>query len=316
MSSSFTSSRSRSHFVAGRFVAGPLLCMTALAFSGAACVNAHIISTGIGGTDGQGGAGDTGTGGSDTGGAAGGDTGAGGTATGGAGGIGTGGTGAGGMAAGGSGMGGNAGAGAGGAIVDAGAGGMIVDAPYYDGPPPKTPTTAGQVVITEIMVNPNAQIDDLGEWFELYNPSSTDAVDLMGCTFKDSSNSNQDGVQNHLVILPNAFATFGRFGDAATGGFVPDLNYHVNTSSTTDVKFGNGGDLLIVQCNGGTMIDEVNFTTWVIPAGATLSLDPSHYNATDNDVQTNWCPAVLPPYHTVGGVTDNGTPGVSNPPCH
>lgn len=177
-------------------------------------------------------------------------------------------------------------------------------------------TTAGQVVITEIMVNPNAVADDTGEWFELYNPSATDYVDLMGCTFNDSSSTNQDAVTNHLVIGPLGYATFGRFGDASVGGFVPNLDYHVDPLSMIDVKFSNSGDLLTVRCNGGTLIDQVNFATWVIPAGASLSLDPAHFNATDNDVQANWCPAVPPPYHATAAGTDNGTPGMKNPSCH
>lgn len=275
----------------------------ALLLSGAACVNAQFVpkeATGSGGGQGVGGL--TGAGGSDTG--TGGDTGAGGG--------GLGGNGAGGSATGGSGMGG---VGTGGAIVDAGTGGMTVDAPY-DGPTGITPTAAGQVIITEIMVNPNAVADDTGEWFELHNPSTTDYVDLMGCTFNDSSASNQDAVTSRLLIPPLGFATFGRFGDAVTGGFVPNLDYHVNSLSTTDVKFSNTGDLLIVRCNGGTLIDEVNFLTWVIPQGASLSLDPTHYNSTDNDVQANWCPAVPPPYHMTAAGNDNGTPGATNPPCH
>jgi hypothetical protein len=203
----------------------------------------------------------------------------------------------------------------GGAIVDAGTGGMVVDAPY-DGPTGIPVTTAGQVVITEIMVNPNAVADDTGEWFELRNPSTTDYVDLMGCTFNDSSNSNQDAVTTHLVIAPLDFATFGRFGDASVGGFVPRFDYHVDPISATDVKFSNSGDLLIVRCNGGTVIDEVDFSNWVIPAGASLSLDPAHYNATDNDVQSNWCPAVPPAYHMTAAGNDNGTPAATNPSCH
>jgi hypothetical protein len=310
VSSSFTSSR-----VAGRVVAGTLLwCMTALAFSGAACVSAHIIATGTGGSDGQGGAGLRGTGGSDTG-AAGGDTGAGGSGTGG---MATGGIGAGGMATGGSGMGGSAGAGTGGAIVDAGAGGMIVDA-GYDGPTGITPYAAGQLVITEIMADSNDVPDDSGEWFELYNPSTTVAYDLFGCDLSDSGNHN--AVAAHIIVAPMESVTMARFATTA-GGFPPTYDYHTTLKTdgsgmlepTADVKFSNTGDSVHVAC-GITTIDAVDFHLWVgsnamVPNGRSYSLDVNHYSATANDVEGNWCVGTNV-YHS----TDRGTPGQLNPPC-
>lgn len=281
--------------------------MTALAFSSAACVNAHIISTGTGGTTGQGGSGLTGAGGSDTGGAAGGDTGAGGSGAGGAGG----------MAAGGSGMGGS---GAGGAIVDAGVGGSNVDA-AYDGPTGITPFAAGQLVITEIMADTNDVPDDSGEWFELYNPSTTDTYDLFGCILADSA--NQDTVMNHVLVPPMSYVTMARFGTAA-GGFVPSYDYHTTLDMTgmldknADVKFANDtGDSAHVTC-GITQIDGVDFHSWralmgaalMVPNGRSYSLDPAHYSATQNDVEANWCVGTNV-YHS----TDRGTPGQPNPTC-
>ena len=283
--------------------------MTALAFSGVACVNAHIISTGTGGTTGQGGAGLTGAGGSETGGAAGGDTGAGGNGTGG---MATGGAGAGGTATGGSGM--------GGAIVDAGAGETIVDAPY-DGPTGITPYAAGQLVITEIMADSNDVPDESGEWFELYNPSTTNTYDLFGCILADTA--NQDTVMNHVLVLPSSYVTLARFGTAA-GGFVPDYDYHTTLDMNgvlnpkADVKFANDtGDSAHVTC-GIVQIDAVDFHSWreltttglMVPNGRTYSLDPNHYSATQNDIEANWCVGINV-YHS----TDRGTPGQANPAC-
>ena len=76
----------------------------------------------------------------------------------------------------------------GGAIVDAGTGGSNVDAPY-DGPTGITPFAAGQLVITEIMADSNDVPDESGEWFELYNPSTTDTYDLFGCVLGDKQQS-------------------------------------------------------------------------------------------------------------------------------
>jgi len=281
--------------------------MTALAFSGVACVNAHIISTGTGGTTGQGGAGLTGAGGSETGGAAGGDTGAGGNGTGG---MATGGAGAGGMVAGDS--------GAGGAIVDAGAGGSNIDAPY-DGPTGITPYAAGQLVITEIMADTNDVPDDSGEWFELYNPSTTDTYDLFGCDLSDSG--NHDTVAAHVIVAPMASVTMARFGTTA-GGFPPTYDYHTTLKTdgsgvldmTADVKFSNGGDSVHLAC-GLAPIDSVDFHNWLgtnmmVPNGKTYSLDRAHYSATENDIEGNWCFGTTV-YHS----TDRGTPNQQNPSC-
>ncbi len=303
----------RFNFASRYLSVGPIALAIALASSGVACLSAHIVATDGGASGGTGG-GSSGTGGSTS---TGGNSGTGGNGVGGGAEAGSGG---GGTGVGGSGAGGFVpDAGAGGAVVDAGTGGAPVDSGADDGSVVDaatgvTPNTLGQVVITEIMVNPVVVADDVGEWFELYNPSATDAVDLFGCTFNDSSNSNQDGVLVHLLMPPNGFATFARFGDAS-GGFVPTFDYHVIPLVTTDVKFGNSGDLLMMRCNGIT-IDSVDFTTWVIPQGASLSLDPRHYSATENDVQSNWCPAVPPAaYHMTAAGTDFGTPGVGNPTC-
>jgi hypothetical protein len=47
----------------------------------------------------------------------------------------------------------------------------------------RAPAAAGELVIHEVLVNP-ADADDLGEWFELYNPTTT-ALDLAGCLLTD-----------------------------------------------------------------------------------------------------------------------------------
>jgi hypothetical protein len=275
-----------------------LALTTALVFWGAGCLKAHIFSTSDGGTGGTGNPG--------TGGAAGGNPGVGGD-----GGMGgDGGTGEGGAAAGGAG-----GDGTGGII--GGTGGGVPDA-GYDGPFAPTPDMPGQLVITEIMADTNAISDESGEWFEVYNPSATDTYDVYGCLLSDSGNTNQ--ITAHLLIGPGEFLTFARFATAAVGGFTPSFDYHTTIDSMTgmlnmnaDVKFGNGGDLARIACSANVVIDVVVFP--VVPNGRSLSLDPSHFSAADNDMPENWCPSPAPaPYHTVSA-SDYGTPGAANPPC-
>ena len=156
------------------------------------------------------------------------------------------------------------------------------------------------------MVDTGAVTDDLGEWLEVYNPSGTKTYDLFGCTIADIS--HVDTITRHLMVAPGAFITMARFADIS-GGFVPDFSYPT-------VKFGNAptGDAATLRC-GSTIVDRVDFQIgFTITKGRSLSLSPMHYNASDNDLPINWCAATTA-YHTVGGTTDFGSPGVSNPPC-
>jgi len=199
-------------------------------------------------------------------------------------------------------------------------GGMNVDAPY-DGPTGITPFAAGQLIITEIMADTNDVQDESGEWFELYNPSTTDTYDLFGCILADTN--NQDTVMNHVIVPPISYVTMARFGTAA-GGFIPSYDYHTTLDVTgmldknADVKFANDtGDSAHVTC-GITPIDSVDFHSWraltgsglMVPNGRSYSLDPNHYSATQNDIEANWCVGTNV-YHT----SDRGTPGQPNPAC-
>ena len=264
-----------------------------MVFSGTGCLKAHIFLTHDGGTGGS----VTGTGGGAGGdnSGVGGDEGLGGDTGGGEGGAGDGG-------AGGDGTGG----GTGGSPPDAG----------YDGPIAPMPDMPGQLVITEIMADTNAVADESGEWFEVYNATLSDTFDVYGCLLSDSGNTNQ--ITTHLLIGPGEYLTFARFATAAVGGFTPSFDYHTTLDMngaidmTKDVKFSNGGDLARIACGANVVIDVAVFA--VVPNGRSLSLDPSHFSAAENDLPENWCPSPAPAYHTVSA-SDYGTPGKPNPPC-
>ncbi len=265
---------------------------------------------GSAGTGGRGGTAGTGTGGT-TGtagrGGTGGTAGAGGTGgTGTAGSAGTGGRGGtgGGVAGTGGATAGTAGGGRGGT----GTGGT-------GGPVGVMPSAAGQIVITELMNNSATVADDYGEWFEIYNPSTTVTYELMGCQVLDSSLTGP-AISTSLVVPPMTFKTLAV--SATPGGpggtaFTPDYVY------TVAVKFDNdAGERAAIACNG-TLIDDFVYPGAVAGTGGrAFSLDPRHYNANDNDVSmTYWCLA----RNTMAGDAyeptgpNFGTPGQPNPQC-
>jgi hypothetical protein len=167
------------------------------------------------------------------------------------------------------------------------------------------PTALGQLVITEIMADSAVAMDDVGEWIEIYNPSAVDTFDLLGCTIADTAHI--DAIARDVMVPPMAVITLARSVDPSLG-FVPTYNY-------STVKFADEGDQVLLRCNN-ILIDSVDFRTWTITKGHSLSLGAQHSDATANDLQTSWCPSMLI-YNRSSSTfdLDFGTPGVLNPPC-
>jgi hypothetical protein len=223
--------------------------------------------------------------------------------------------GSGGMAGGTAGRGGAAGApiagmGGGGAGGSAGSGATDGGG---DGPPGVTPTAAGQIVITELMHNASGVSDDLGEWFEIYNPSTTVTYDLFGCEARDLNPPGKI-IDIHLLLPP---LTFKVLAVSSTPGFTPDYVY-TTIATNPEVKFANeGADQAQIFC-GGVLIDVFAYPSAVAAGdGRAFSLDPDHYNAVDNDSMTNWC---LSRNSMPGDAYENtgpnyGTPGRANTQC-
>ncbi len=165
------------------------------------------------------------------------------------------------------------------------------------------PVEAGDVVISEIMYDPDGGLaENSGEWFELQNLSD-DVVSLDGCVVGD--NSNETNIVG-LFIVPRGYAVFGRTDDRGrNGGLDPDHLF--------DFSLNNVGDTITVRC-GDVELDTVDFSLDSFPDArqATLNLDPAHADPLDNDDGLNWCPAtsvyLAVPEH-------RGTPGGPNDAC-
>ncbi|MCA9539551.1 MAG: lamin tail domain-containing protein, partial [Myxococcales bacterium] len=163
---------------------------------------------------------------------------------------------------------------------------------------------AGEVVVNEIMYNPEILDESFAEWFELYN-TTDEALALNGCTLSDRANNLV--INTNIVILPHDYALFVRSADVArNGGLVPDgaFNFGLN----------NGGDAVGLTC-GGVLIDRVDYGAGGFPVGvaaASIGLDPTLIDADLNDDGASWCEArsvyLADPQHL-------GTPGAPNDPC-
>jgi len=169
---------------------------------------------------------------------------------------------------------------------------------------------AGDIIVSEIMQNPSAVDDNLGEWFEVYNTSNVD-IDLEGWTISDL------GADNHtisnggpLILASNQYLVFGINANSSTnGGLTVDYEY-------SSLILSNGDDEIILTCDplGAVVgIDTVAYDGGPIypdPTGASMSLNPSNLGGVDNNVGMNWCESTTP-----YGNGDFGTPGSANDAC-
>ncbi len=166
---------------------------------------------------------------------------------------------------------------------------------------------AGDLVITEVLVNPLATADVNGEWFEVVNVSGA-TVDLEGLVVYDAG-ANSFTVAGTLVVPNNNYVVFARNGDATLNGGVTADYVYENTS------LGNNTDeiYLATDATQSVVIDGVEWDRgagWPVVGGASMNLDPAQLDASGNDLMSSWCAST-----SAFGSGDLGTPGAANDSC-
>ncbi len=190
------------------------------------------------------------------------------------------------------------------------------------------PTSEGDVVITEIAVDP---CGGTKEWFELYNPGTTD-IDLRRCQIIDvpvdgSSDPDVhtiDSERGATVIPAGGFAVFNSSSTAD-----PDTTLNPAATVTGDYPYANGisfkntdNQYLILECPldaGGTLeVDRILYN-WGEQGsgfkGRSLSVDPAEWTAEGNDSLGAWCLSPGDTYVSNKECADVGTPGTANQSC-
>jgi len=187
------------------------------------------------------------------------------------------------------------------------------DCDHVDGGDSITDTcpAAGELVVTEIMPNPEILDDADGEWFEVYNAAGS-SFDLEGLVVEDEG-SNDFQIDESLTLAAGAYAVLVRGIDAV---FAADYEYTGFTLSQ-----GSTGDEIIIKTWGtdgtdGDIIDEVAYddgTLFPLNDGIAMALSGTP-SATDNDTGSNWVDASCA-YNIDNSGTleeDLGTPGAAN----
>lgn len=158
-----------------------------------------------------------------------------------------------------------------------------------------------ELVIHEIMQNPAAVDDSVGEWFEVYNPMDV-AADLNGLIIQDDAGQHTIDNGGPLLVRAGQYLVLGNNGDlTVNGGLAIDYQY-------AGISLGNGSDWLTLLDRSGTqVIDQVAWddgATFPDPNGASMALIAPDL---DNDSGSNWRASRTP---FVTG--DLGTPGDAN----
>lgn len=183
---------------------------------------------------------------------------------------------------------------------------------FKTGAPPPVATSEGQlrvsievdgvgspeVVISELMKNPEVLPDADGEWIELHN-SGTEPLALGGCFL--ARDEQELELESGFVIEAGGYLTFAN-GEAP--GFQPDVLY-------SGITLPNTGAFVLRLACGEQVLDAVNVDPAALAnrAGRSLSLSGSTLDDGTGEVSTTWCEGVT----SYNG--DFGTPGAANPPC-
>ena len=159
----------------------------------------------------------------------------------------------------------------------------------------------GTLRITEIMTNPAAVSDTLGEWFEIHNTSGNN-IDLSGLTLTDLG-SNSHSLDN-LTIAAGAYLVLGRNADPLLNGGVP-VDYVYN-----NFTLSNSSDAIILS-EGSTVIDSVIYTDGSLfgVAGNSVELTANGFALTPAGIST-----LGPDIGTPGAAGSYTPPGVAPVP--
>ena len=164
--------------------------------------------------------------------------------------------------------------------------------------------TAGDAFFTELLVNPRAVDDSVGEYIEVLNNSGR-ALNLKGFTLS-STKGGSFTLDADLILPIGGYAVLGASSDTTTnGGAAVDWSW-----AGSGFTLADGGDTLTLTGGSVTVFTLAYTTSWPISAGAAANLDDTFLTLTDAADVTRWCAASS---SLSGG--DKGSPGALNDNC-
>lgn len=154
---------------------------------------------------------------------------------------------------------------------------------------------AGDLVINEVMANPDAVSDTTGEWFEVYVARD---VDLNGVQVGSASTGLIEDTEC-VAAAAGSYLIFARSDEPTENGGLPAV------FRTFSLSLGNTAGSGLSLSLGGNTLDAVTWGT--AAAGVSTQVKPANRSVTGNDDPANFCA----PSATYGA-GDRGTPGAAN----
>lgn len=170
------------------------------------------------------------------------------------------------------------------------------------------PAEPGDLVFSELMINPEVVPDDVGEWVELYNTASH-PIDLAGYSFHDLD-YDLHVLEGPLIVGPGDYIVLCANMNPARNGGVP-CDGPFKREAYGALALGNKSDEVILSRPDGVVVDEVYYDKQWFRPGVAIGLDPSYLSSANNDTPDHWCDQTT--VTTSGG--EPGTPGRPNDPC-
>ena len=189
---------------------------------------------------------------------------------------------------------------------DVGTDTIVVDVGEAPDPPIDDPEP-GEVIFSELMINPDAVDDEVGEWVELYNTGGR-TLDIGGYSFHDLD-YDQYTLQGSIRVDPYGYAVLCADLSPSVNGGADCDGYFLRLTSGA-LALANAPDEVVLTRTDGVEIDRLEYGDDWVESGAAIGLDPTHLTPADNDDFANWC-------FQTGAMSggDLGTPGEENDPC-
>lgn len=166
----------------------------------------------------------------------------------------------------------------------------------------------GDLVFTEMMVNPEAVEDHLGEWVELYNTSDY-PIDITGYSFRDDD--IDEWIMDGVIIPPKSYTVLCADMSPSRNGGIPCDGWFLRDWEGEGLALANGPDELVLSRPDGVEIDWLHYDgSWFTPTYAT-GVDPDFLEFGANDDGANWCSMTS----KLAGMLESGTPGYENDHC-
>ena len=164
----------------------------------------------------------------------------------------------------------------------------------------------GELVLSEVLIDPAAVDDGDGEWLEIVNVS--DHLLDLGSLWLADEGVDGVGIDAALTLRAGAYAVLcGNGTSADNGGVSCDATYRYKTSGGGLSMANSGDELLLMAGSGGTVIDRISWEKSFVNPGVAMGVRPGKLTEGGNDDAAAWCEQTG---RLSGG--DQGSPGREN----